>query len=344
MVTEFGTNDPQTVKLWSKMLAREVIYRTYFRKFMGKNEDAIIQRITDLEEGRGDEVKYDLVAQMTQYGVVGDNPMDGFEESLQFYQDSVKIEQRRIGHAFRTMSQQRTVHDLRMVARRNLADRMAVILDEFMFAYLAGSAGANAALAAALPHAGNALATPDADHLVDKNAETFRTDHIEIVLERATTISPLLRAPSVDGENIYPFIIHPYQLTDLRINASSTTWKDMVAQAAARGASNPLFTNAAIKWGGAVVHVSPRVIRDSSNKALSLMLGCQSGVLAFGNAYSKLDQQTMGGDSFFSWFEKKKDYGNERGVAAGAILGIKKTRFNSKDFGCIQLKTVGAAH
>ena len=344
MVTEFGTNDPQTVKLWSKMLAREVIYRTYFRKFMGRNEDSIIQRIMDVEENRGDNVRVDLIVQMQQYGVVGDNPMEGFEESLTFHQDSVSIDQRRIGHAFRTMSQQRTNHDLRMVARRNLADRYAAILDEFMFAYLAGSAGANAALAAVLPHAGNALAAPDANHLVDKNAETFRTDHIEICLEKAVTISPIVRAPSVDGEQIFTFLVHPFQLTDLRINASTTTWKDMVAQAAARGATNPLFTNAAIKWGGAVVHCSPRVIRDSSNKALSLMLGCQAGVVAFGNAYGKLDQQTMGGDNFFSWFERKKDYGNERGVAAGAIFGIKKLRFNSADFGLIQLKTVGAAH
>jgi hypothetical protein len=38
------------------------------------------------------------------------------------------------------------------------------------------------------------------------------------------------------------------------------------------------------------------------------------------------------------------DYGNQLGVAAGSIFGVKKSVFNSKDFGVIALDTYAIAH
>jgi N4-gp56 family major capsid protein len=319
---------------------RETIYKTYFRRFMGKGPDAIIQLLTDLEKNRGDRISYDLLVQMTQYGVTGDNPIKGYEEALTYYQDDLYIDQRRIAHAFRTMSQQRTVHQLRNDAKRNLSDRMAVIFDEMMFAYLAGTAGNNAALAAALPHAGNTVTAPDANHLLDSTVpnETFRTDHIEILNEMAVTMEPILRPHTVEGEPLFCMVIHPWCLTDLRTNAGTTDWKDMVAQADKRGATNPLFKYATLKWANVLIHVSPRIpiTGTTPNRvAHNLFLGAQSGVMAFGNAYSRLRQGVMGSDNLFSWFEDTDDYGNEMGVAAGAIYGIKECTFNSERFGMI---------
>lgn len=340
-VTEFGTNDAQTVKLWSKMLARETIYKTYWRRFMGSSDTAIIQRISDLEKNRGDEIRYDLLNQMTQYGVTGDNPIKGFEEALVYNQDTIKIDQRRIAHAFRTMSQQRTVHDLRRDARRNLSDRFATILDEFMFSYLAGTAGdANPALTTALGagHAGNALTAPDAAH-VDADTSVFDADVIELANEKAVTVEPLMRPNTVEGEEVYVMVIHPHNLYDLRTSVTPGDWKDSVAQAGPRGLSNPLFTYATLKWANVLIHVTPRIPRllsASPDVAYTLFLGAQAGCIAFGNAYSRLRQGVMGQENVFSWFEDTDDYGNEMGVAAGAIFGIKKTVFDGVDFGVIR--------
>jgi hypothetical protein len=44
-----------------------------------------------------------------------------------------------------------------------------------------------------------------------------------------------------------------------------------------------------------------------------------------------------------TWFEELFDYGNQLGVSAGAIFGVKKTRFNNKDFGTIVVPTYAAA-
>jgi hypothetical protein len=41
----------------------------------------------------------------------------------------------------------------------------------------------------------------------------------------------------------------------------------------------------------------------------------------------------------FDWKEDTKDYENEPVVSAGLILGVKKTRFNNKDFGVLSVDT-----
>jgi hypothetical protein len=43
------------------------------------------------------------------------------------------------------------------------------------------------------------------------------------------------------------------------------------------------------------------------------------------------------------WTEEMFDYGNQLGVEAGCIGGLKKMRFNSKDFGTIALSTYAPA-
>ena len=139
MITAFGTNDSQTVKIWSTLTMREALKQTLFHKFLGKDKKAIIQRITYLERQAGDNIKYDLLMQMGATGVTGDNRMRGNEEALTYYQDNVTINQLRNAHAFRRMSQQRTIHDLRSDAKANLADWFSDKYDTYMFNCLCGN-------------------------------------------------------------------------------------------------------------------------------------------------------------------------------------------------------------
>jgi hypothetical protein len=41
----------------------------------------------------------------------------------------------------------------------------------------------------------------------------------------------------------------------------------------------------------------------------------------------------------YMWKEEMEDYDNEPTVVAGVIMGVKKTRFNGRDFGVIALDT-----
>jgi len=71
-VTAFGTNDAQTVKIWSSLTLREALKATMFEKLIGTSKSSIIQRLVELEKSAGDQIKYDLLMQMTGAGVTGD--------------------------------------------------------------------------------------------------------------------------------------------------------------------------------------------------------------------------------------------------------------------------------
>ena len=72
-VTEFATGSAHNVLIWSKTTMREALKGTYlFKKFLGNDEYAIIQRLTDLEKQAGDTVKFDLLMQMSGAGTTGD--------------------------------------------------------------------------------------------------------------------------------------------------------------------------------------------------------------------------------------------------------------------------------
>ena len=66
--------------------------------------------------------------------------------------------------------------------------------------------------------------------------------------------------------------------------------------------------------------------------ARALFLGRQAGVAAYGTA----------GGTRFQWEEELTDFKNQVDIAAGTILGIKKTRFKGRDFGVIAVDTYAA--
>jgi hypothetical protein len=67
----------------------------------------------------------------------------------------------------------------------------------------------------------------------------------------------------------------------------------------------------------------------------AVFCGAQAGMMAYGEK----DQ-----DGEMSWVEELFDYGNQLGVSAGMIAGLKKTQFNSEDFGVITVSSYAAAH
>jgi N4-gp56 family major capsid protein len=336
---------------------REAISRTFFRQLMGAGPNAVIQRLTELEKSAGDVIKYDLLYQMEQEGVEGDNPIAGFEEGMTYKQDSVKIDQRRIAHAFRRMSQQRTIHDLRKDARENLADRWAVILDQIMFSQLAGLTGdvAGAPSAALAAHGGNTLVVPTSDtaHYKNDNTAVLDLTHIELMLEWANTNNPLIRPANTPWGTPYVLIVHPISVYDLRTSTGATDWLALTSAAyQGRGDKTPLHAYEVGRWGDVMILASRYIPRTTSGTvAHCLFLGAQAGVCAFGNAYPKVRQSSMGGGAFMSWSERVDDYGNEMGVAGGAVFGMKPCTFDSKDggstdlrFGMIRLDVKAAAH
>ena len=46
----------------------------------------------------------------------------------------------------------------------------------------------------------------------------------------------------------------------------------------------------------------------------------------------------------FTWVEKLFDFDNQFGVAAGTIFGLKKTVFNSADYGTVLMPSYAVLH
>lgn len=357
-VVPFG--DAKAQKKWSGKLFIDTNKKSYWaRKFVGESENAVIQRLTDLESGPGDRVSFDLSVQLRQKPVYGDNRAEGKEEQLKFFTDEVVIDQlRHPVSAGGRMTRKRTAHDLRNVAKERLSDYWAQFIDEMNFIYLSGARGINEDFIEDTTwagHANNSIQAPDTAHLIYGGNATAKNnvDSADVMskatIERFATKTKMMRATDpttanmlpvmVEGEPHYVVLMSPFQTHSLR-TADTSGWIDIQkAAAAAEGRNNPLFKGGLGMIAKCVLHEHESVIRFSDYGAAgppgvlpaarALGLGRQAGVVAHGTA----------GGLRFTWKEENRDYGNEPTVIAGTIIGVKKTRFNSKDFGVCAIDT-----
>lgn len=358
-VVAFG--DPKAQKRWSANLAVDTRKKSYFEnRFIGTDDNAVIQRKTELETGAGDRISFDLCVQMRNRPTYGDQRLEGKEESLKFYTDEVIIDQvRHAASAGGKMSRKRTAHDMRMIAKNRLGDYFSRLVDELFFMYLSGARGINQDFIEATDYtgfAGNSFDAPDASHQLYGGSATSKASLTSgdklttTVIEKAINKAEMMQAldpkvanmvPVTNGaDNQYVLLMSPFQEYDLRTNSTTGQWLDIQkAAATAEGRKNPIFLGGLGLLNNTVLHKHRNVIRFSdygsgSNVAAAraLLLGRQAAVVAYGTANGMR----------YSWEENTKDYGNEPTVASGFIGGIKKTRFNGKDFGVLSIDTAAA--
>ena len=342
-VTTYGVNDALTVNLWSKDLEAEAFKKTYFGKFVGTSANSLIQRKTETSKSAGDKITFGLRTLATGDGVQGDGILEGNEESLTTYSDSVVINQLR--HAHRTggkMSEQRVLFNMRQECRDSLSDWWAQRMDTCFANQVAGMSsvtdtrytGNNAAVApSTFVYGGNATGKGDID-----SGDVFSLSVIDKAVEKANTASPMLRPVRVDGEDVFVAFLHDYQVTSLRTNTSTGQWLDIQKAALSGNGSskNPIFSGALGMYNGVVLHKWNRIPTSATgtNVKRAVLCGAQAITLAFGQ-----DK----GPNKFTWVEKDFDYGNQLGVSAGTIFGMKKTRYNSVDYGVVVMSTYAVA-
>lgn len=349
--TSYGVNNDLAVKLWSKKLFQEALKATYFSKFMGKGTGNIVQIKDETSKSAGDKITVGLRMQLSGDGVQGDGTLEGNEEALSTYADSVYIDQLR--HAVRSagkMSEQRVPFSVREEAKDGLRDWWQDRLDTWFFNQLCGNTlstlgtkftGNQAALA---PSSGKQIWADGTTDETLTSAGVFNLNLIDKCVEKAKTASPLIRPVKVGGKDKYVMFLHPYQVYDLRTTTSDGQWLD-IQKAAMQGgdvSGNAIYDGSLGEYNGVILHESTRIpggVNSTTSAAVSntrrsVFCGAQSAVMAYG----KDDSGEM------SWVEELFDYGNQLGVSAGMIAGLKKTRFNSADFGTIVVSTYAAAH
>jgi N4-gp56 family major capsid protein len=353
-VTSYGTNDPLAVKLWSKLLSVEVLKTTWASRFMGPTSSSIIQIKDETSKTAGDKITYGLRMQLTGSGVIGDGTLEGQEEALTTFSDSLIINQLR--HAVRSagrMSQQRVPFVVRDEALSGLRDWWADRIDASWLNQIGGYTpqadtrftGLQAVTDADLAHHKFTLGTVSVGDQSLTSADTFTLSVIDKAVEAARTLSPAIRPVNVNGRNFYALFMHPYQVTDMRTNTSTGQWLDIQKSVMTGGdiEDNPIFDGSLGMYNGVILHSDSRVpqgITSTSGAAITtvrraIFCGAQAAMMAYGRD---------NGPERFTWVEELFDYENELGVSAGLIFGLKKTIFNSADFATILCASYATSH
>lgn len=363
-ITQYGVNDALAVKKWARDLAYEVRKGLEIAPLIGKSKGSIIQEKTELKD-KGDRVTCGLRMQLIGDGVSENEVLEGNEESLTTYSDSLVINE--LDHAVRvegadSIDQQRVLFNLRDEARESLRDWYAERLSLSFFIQMGGYTGSTITyrgrtVTLKSVHQGlNTVTAPSTNRKIfstgatdqavagDSNA-VFDLNLIDKAKEKAMTSNPKVRPVKVGGKDMYVCYLHPYQVYDLRTNTSDGQWLDLTKAAYnGSGKDNPIFSGAIGYYNGVVLRENEDVTTgvhstsgaEQSNVRRAVFLGAQAASFAQSSRYGK--------NTPYKWVEESFDYGRELGVSVQGLMGMKKMIFNSEDFGAITISTYAAAH
>ena len=364
----FGVNDALSNKLWSAKFAKEVEKKTYFGRFMGESEENIIQVKTETGKAAGDKVTCGLVMSLTGDGVTEGQALEGNEEDLTTYDDSLFINELR--HAVRvknkrTIDQQRVPENLRSIGRNRLAQWYATRMDTIMFLHLCGYTGAafsrdNQTVdpSLAVYNGNNSIVAPSSSRVVRANSESddqsmnsatthrFILELIDEAVLQAKTATPYISPINIGGEEKYVMFMHPAQVKDMRTDASTSriTWFDTQKASLQGGEArpkNPIYSGAVGEYNGVILHEAYRIsngVNSSTsakvdNTKRAVLCGKQAGMVGWGREHK--------GATKYKWTEELFDYQNQLGVGVDCVWGLKKCVFNSVDYATIVVGSYG---
>lgn len=354
-VTNYGVNDALAVKLWAKTLAVEALKETYIGRFIGSSASSLIHMKTELQKGSGDRITFGLRMQLTGDGVTENQILEGNEETLTTYSDALTINE--LHHAVRvknegTIDAQRVPFNLRTEAKDGLKDWYSGRIDQTFFNHICGFTPTTQSVYIG----NNTIIAPSATRILrggvaanDQSLTTVGTDSMTLSLidravEIAKTATPMIRPVRVNGEDMYVMFLHTSQVTSLRTSTTTGNWQDIQKAAMMGGqvTNNPIFKGSLGVYNNVILHESTRVTPGVhsgtgalvANTRRAVLCGAQSAVVGYGQKYS-------GGENY-NWVEELFDYERELGVSAQSVWGLKKTVFNSVDFGTIVVATYAA--
>lgn len=381
METVVPVNDPTAVVIYSHRVFWQAIRSTTAAKLMAVGLNAsdqcnFVQFFDEPAKGPGDLVKYDLIVNPEGPGVLGDAPIAGQEVPYSVFQDSLYINQQRqamllVGR----MSQQRVPYSMRSAAKTGLANWWKKNINIGLMNQLGGNTAQTNVAYTGL----QAVTAPDADHHIYagtasseatlSSSDIFSIDLIPKLVAKAQgdlvfPIKPvLIKGIEVAGV----LFLTAQQVRDLKTNYSQGEW-GAIYQAALQGGQvtgNPIFTGAIGMIDNVVIHQdtycpwgdnTQNLILDpvtqtlvaaptslgaaatgTTNIGRGIFVGAQAAAFACG-----ADKNASGEPLKVNWYEELLDAGNQLRVTAGMIWGIKKTVFNSQDFGTIVVSTWNA--
>lgn len=362
------SNSSLRQQLWDKELFADAMDKLFFmsRSMIGEGENFVVQTKSDLKKQKGDRINFGMGQKLSGDGVTGDSELEGNEEAITYYNDTVLIDQ--IRNAVRLtgrLDEQKAANNLRMDAKEKGSIWIAEFLENQIFMKLGGVSSTDLTRVddstvysgrATWSNTGNAVPTADeaagtgnrylctdASGLDSLAAtDVLTTSFITRARVKAELASPRIRPIRVDGQNFFVMFIHPWQAADLKTN-SSDVWAQAQREAQERGRNNPIFTGALGVWDGVILHSHEYV--PTCQASSDFVSGATSaGARAFrailcGQQAACMAHASDLGQGAASTFMREKtfDYENKAGFAVGYIGGIQKPTFNSLDYAAIQV-------
>lgn len=361
--TNFAALQPQEKVVWARDTWRLARDNMFIKRFMGTDQNSMIQRITELTKTeKGEKAIVSLVADLVEDGVIGDNAREGFEEALQSYYVEIPIDQ--ITHSVRNkgkLSDQKSTINFRTEARDKLVYWLANRVDQLAFLTLSGigyqyknngaardskSQFPNLSFASevtapstkrGLMWSGSALTASVTGSITSAYKPTYGMIVELMAYAKEHYVKPLMAG----GKEYYVLVLHPRQLALLKQDAD---YQRAVVTGLERGENNPWFTGGTVTVDGAVIHehrltYNTKGITSGSkwgsggtiDGARALVCGAQSLAMAdLGNP---------------EWTEKLFEYDSIAGINVDKMFGLKKPKFHSladnstEDFGVVTCDT-----
>lgn len=355
-------------ELWEKQLFADVIDGLYFNEsgLMGEDENNIIQVKADLMKEQGDTMTVGLTAKLTGNGVDGDEELEGNEEAINAFSDSILIDQKRFGVRLKgKLDEKKNGYAMRMDAKDKLKIRLQEFIERQFFLKIGGVT--NTALVDVNGDAYSAGAAwsntpnfiPDADEAAGSGtryicANSGGTDAlaatdlltptlISRAKAKARLAKPKIQPLRIDGRDHYVMWIHTWQAYDLKNNAQ---FAQAMREAEVRGRDNPIFTGALGVWDGVILYEHEYVpfLQTTGGSASNSFRGVSTGTDCAVNCFrallcGKQAAVMLKAQNDNGWVEETFDYKNKTGFATGIIGGIDKIMFNSKEYGVIAVDT-----
>ena len=354
--TSFAVSDALAVKLYAKSVAQAERDTSDIAKLMGESDDSIIQVKEDFSKSAGDQITYALRTRISGRGFTEGQKAIGNATGLSFYSDALLINE--LGNTIgvrnkTTIDAQRVPFNLRDQGKNALTqwwkDRKSVSFFNHVCGYTPANTesttsglvftGMNTVVAHSSTRKIFAASTNDEGL---SSSDTFTVSLIDKAKEIASTGDNMVRPVEIGGQPKYVMYLDPAQVTSLRVNATSGGWLDITkaAMAGMEATKSPIYTGALGEWNGVILRQSQDVtvgVNSSTGAAITtvrraVLLGAQAAVVGYGKVGDA-------GPMKYRWSEELLDHDRELELGAWSIWGLKKTRFNSIDFGTVTVSS-----
>lgn len=351
-----------TVQVWRKKFWQEYVRSNRYAKWMGMTEMSPIQLVKDLTKKKGESVTISLVTRLTGNGVTGSGTLEGNEESLSNYSDSISVTTRRNAVAVDEDEAQKGEIELLDAAKPALkkwimektrtdvdtallspnldgstayastaeADKDAWLdenTDRVLFGSEVGNLDQTAPAGGATNDHSGSLAN------IDNSNDKMTGALLSLAKRRAQQASPAIQPITVnDDEEWFVVWMDPLAFRDFKDDSAV---QQANRDAWTRGKDNPLFRGGDLLWDGCVVREMPHYTTLSGvgaggiDVAASFLVGAQ----AIGIGYAQMTKE----------IKDVRDYGFVNGVGVSEIVGTKKCMFNNKQHGVFTIYTAGVA-